>query len=141
MPAKRPARTCRKPSCLCNRPLGADLLNTHCFSVVACSHNCRRPVFYFHEQCAEFYVQSLKTCGWCKAKLVSLRSPSTTNLMGVGPSAPLVKCIAHNCSSAPCFFLEHPCSMTIWGHTCSVSLGGHVRVNSFPTQLMRDTGL
>ena len=80
MPAKRPARTCRKPSCLCNRPLGADLLNTHCFSVVACSHNCRRPVFYFHEQCAEFYVQSLKTCGWCKAKLVSLRSPSTTNL-------------------------------------------------------------
>lgn len=82
-PRRRPAhrrRLCRKPACLCNRPLGATLLTARGFSVVACSHNCRRPAFYFHQQCAEFYVQSLKTCGWCKAKLVPLRSPTSSSL-------------------------------------------------------------
>lgn len=79
---RRPAhrRLCRKPACLCNRPLGANLLDARGFSVVACSHNCRRPAFFFHPQCAELYAHSLKSCGWCKSKLVALRSPASSTL-------------------------------------------------------------
>jgi len=71
-PHRRPQRHCLKPTCLCNRSLGASLLDARDFRVVACSYGCKRPQFYFHEPCARLYAQSLRTCGYCKARLIPL---------------------------------------------------------------------
>lgn len=69
-----------QPSCLCNRSLGANLLEARDFKIVTCSHNCRRPQFYFHNTCAQLYVESLKHCGFCKSKLVALGDSSNSCL-------------------------------------------------------------
>lgn len=79
-PRHRSQRHCRKPSCLCNRSLGDSLLDARDFRVVTCSYGCKRPQFYFHESCASLYVQSLRNCGYCKAKLISLNNTKNASL-------------------------------------------------------------
>ena len=73
-------RHCLKPSCLCNRSLGDSLLEARDFRIVTCSYGCKRPQFYFHESCASLYVQSLRTCGYCKAKLIPLNNSKNASL-------------------------------------------------------------
>lgn len=73
-------RHCLKPSCLCNRSLGDSLLEARDFRIVTCSYGCKRPQFYFHESCASVYVQSLRTCGYCKSKLISLNNSKNASL-------------------------------------------------------------
>lgn len=77
---RRPQRHCVKPSCLCNRSLGDSLLEARDFRVVTCSYGCKRPQFYFHESCASLYVQSLRNCGYCRAKLIPLNNSKNTSL-------------------------------------------------------------
>ena len=92
MPARPPARPparlsaasrrrrrpppCATPACLCNRALGDSLVEARDFSVVTCSHGCRRPQFYFHASCAQLYAASLRVCGFCKTKLVAVGDTS-----------------------------------------------------------------
>lgn len=73
-------RRCATPSCLCNRSLGANLQDTRDFRIVTCSYGCKRPQFYFHNSCAKLYVESLRTCGYCKAKLISLSNTRNASL-------------------------------------------------------------
>lgn len=85
VPARKPSRRqslrrCAKPSCLCNRSLGANLLEARDFRVVTCSYGCKRPQYYFHASCASLYVQSLRTCGYCKAKLIPLDNARNKSL-------------------------------------------------------------
>ena len=79
-PRRRSQRHCRKPSCLCNRSLGDSLLEARDFRIVTCSYGCKRPKYYFHESCASLYVQNLRTCGYCKAKLISLSNTKNASL-------------------------------------------------------------
>lgn len=80
--SRRPSsrRRCATPSCLCNRSLGANLQDTRDFRIVTCSYGCKRPQFYFHDSCAKLYVESLRTCGYCKAKLISLSNTRNASL-------------------------------------------------------------
>lgn len=73
-PRRPRSSRCLRPSCLCNRSLGKSLLEARDFRVVTCTYGCKRPQFYFHESCASLYVQSLRTCGYCKARLISLNN-------------------------------------------------------------------
>lgn len=77
---KSSRRRCVTPSCLCNRSLGANLQDTRDFHIVTCSYGCKRPQFYFHDSCARLYVESLRNCGYCKAKLISLNNTRNASL-------------------------------------------------------------
>lgn len=69
-----------RPRCLCARSLSSTLTEPSNIHVVLCKHNCKRPSYYFHDQCATLYCNILRHCGYCKNKLV-VKKIANTNLL------------------------------------------------------------
>lgn len=69
-----------RPQCLCLRSLSTTLTEAGNIYSVVCKHDCKRPVFYFHKQCAQLYCNILRSCGYCKTKLI-VKNIVNTNLL------------------------------------------------------------